>query len=386
VMGSSTAYFLKSKAPLLKVAVIEKDSTYQNASSALSASGIRQQFSIPENVKLSQWSYKFMKHAGKHLQVPGDDHPCVQLAKSSYMFLTTEKGLPILSNNCLMQQGCNVGVRLYPAKQLQEKYPWLNVDDGIVAGSLCESGEGWFDGYSLLSLFRKKAQHLGVDYIAGECGDINVTSKVNSVKIKSKEESLQLDCSAFVNAAGYAAGELMQTIGIHLPVNPRKRYVFVFDCPKGPGRSMPFLVDTSGVYCRPEGRGTLYLSGCSPDCDEDEPCVSNLDVDYDIFYEKIWPHLANRVEAFEELKLRHSWSGYYDYNCFDQNAIIGAHPDIENLYFINGFSGHGIQQSPAVGNALSEVILDGKYTTIDLTLFGYERITSNEPVYEKNII
>ncbi|XP_065647289.1 FAD-dependent oxidoreductase domain-containing protein 1 [Hydra vulgaris] len=386
VMGSSSAYFLKFKEPSLKIAVVEKDSTYMKASSALSVSSIRQQFSCPENINLSRWSYNFLKNINKNLFIDGEAQaPDIQLFQSSYMFLASSlEGQKILESNISVQRKCGVDVEILSCNGLLNCYPWLNID-GIVAGSKCNANEGWFDGWSLLQAFRKKAVSLGVDYINGHCTHININSFVSSVQIMFDKESHILDCRHMVNAAGPWAGELMQLVNIHLPVLPRKRYVFVFDCPNGPGRLMPLTVDPTGVYCRPEGSGTLYLAGCSPS-ESDEPDCSNLDVNYDYFNEVIWPVLATRFIGMETLKLKHSWSGYYDYNTFDQNGIIGPHSDIPNLYFANGFSGHGIQQSPAVGNAISEYIIDGKFSVIDLHKFRYGRIRENKPIREINVV
>jgi FAD-dependent oxidoreductase domain-containing protein 1 len=112
----------------------------------------------------------------------------------------------------------------------------------------------------------------------------------------------------------------------------------------------------------------------------------NWDVDYGFFEERIWPILATRVPQFETIKVINAWVGQYDYNALDQNAVLGAHPELKNFYFANGFSGHGLQQGAAVGNAIAELIIHGAYRTIDLTRFGYGRIQRGEPLFEKNVI
>lgn len=174
-------------------------------------------------------------------------------------------------------------------------------------------------------------------------------------------------------------------MGVELPVKPRKRQVFVFKCPSGPGSDCPLVIDSSGVYFRREGQGSTFTCGHSPPEHEDKD-TDDLDVDYSYFDEHLWPILAERVPAFEALKLQNAWAGFYEYNTLDQNAIIGTHPVISNLVLANGFSGHGIQQSPAVGRAVSEEILDGGSHSIQLGLFSFQRIVEGRPIRERNVV
>lgn len=387
-MGSSIAYFLKSKAPDMNVTVIEKDSKYTQASTTLSVSSIRQQFSVKENILLSMWSYDFMSNFHKYLQVQDEDAPSLHFQHGSYFFMAPDSGRDILLENFQLQRSVGADVRLLDNNELKRKFSWLNTTD-LHSGCIGESNEGWFDPWSLLQGFRKKAISLGVEYVELEANRIVLQQdgQVAGVELQDAANASErhfMACDNLINAAGPWAGDLAQTIGVDLPVRPKKRYVFVFHCPEGP-KDMVLAVDTSGCWFRREGAGDLYLCGKCPD-KENDPDASDLHVDYAYFEEEIWPNLAHRIPAFEKLKVRHSWAGFYDYNTFDQNAIIGAHPDIKNLYFANGFSGHGIQQSPAVGNAISELILDGRYSAIDLSRFSFERIHNNVLLKEKNIV
>ncbi|KPP62152.1 hypothetical protein Z043_119679 [Scleropages formosus] len=205
-----------------------------------------------------------------------------------------------------------------------------------------------------------------------------------------------VECAIVVNAAGAHSGKVADLAGIGsgpkdtlaavpVPVEPRKRYVYVLHCPDGPGLDTPFLIDYSGVYCRREGLGGNYIAGLSPE-EEEEPDTRDLEVDYNFFQDRIWPLLAHRVPAFECTKVASAWAGYYDYNTFDQNCILGLHPLVNNMYFATGFSGHGLQQSPAAGRALAELILDGGFRTLDLSALGFERIFHQEPVLERSIV
>jgi sarcosine oxidase len=209
------------------------------------------------------------------------------------------------------------------------------------------------------------------------------SSKINSVVLANGTE---LPCGAVVNAAGAWAGALARMAGIELPVEPRKRYVYGIDSRRATEamRLGPLTVDPSGVWFRPEGR--QFICGVSPG-DADEPPAEDLDhIDYGPFENVVWPALAARVPVFEEAKVLNAWAGFYDYNTLDQNGIIGAHPDVDNFYFANGFSGHGLQQAAGAGRAVAELLLYGRYQTIDLARFGYERVAQKRPLFELNVI
>ena len=186
-----------------------------------------------------------------------------------------------------------------------------------------------------------------------------------------------------VNAAGWRAGrKVASMLDIELPVGPRKRMAFVFDC-RDDLSHLPLTVDPTGVAFRPEGR--QFIASVSPPEDQDPEC-DDFEEDLAQFDDIVWPALANRIPAFEAIKMTGSWVGHYDYNSFDHNGIIGVHPSVGGFYFCNGFSGHGIQQSPAAGRAISELIAYGGYRSIDLARFGYERIAENKPIKEANVV
>jgi glycine/D-amino acid oxidase-like deaminating enzyme len=192
-----------------------------------------------------------------------------------------------------------------------------------------------------------------------------------------------ISCGTVVNASGPRASLTSEMAGIHLPIEPRKRYTFIFAAERPLDRDLPLTIDPSGVHMRTDG--TYYLAGCPPD---DDPAVDHDDYieDHSIWQDKVWPAIANRIPQFEAIKLINSWAGHYAYNTLDQNAVLGPHPDVTNFVFVNGFSGHGFQQSPAVGRGTAEMIAHGEYRTLDLSLFHYERVTQNNPIIEKAVI
>jgi glycine/D-amino acid oxidase-like deaminating enzyme len=158
--------------------------------------------------------------------------------------------------------------------------------------------------------------------------------------------------------------------------------VFTFEC-RDPLPDFPLLVDPTGVYARPEG--DRYICGASPPEDAD-PEATDFEVEHAFFEDTIWPVLATRVPAFERIRPGRAWAGHYDLNTFDANAIVGPLPGYDNVVIASGFSGHGLQQAPAVGRGLAELIMHGRWETLDLSSLGYERISANRPIVERNVV
>ncbi|MEP3247850.1 MAG: FAD-binding oxidoreductase [Sneathiella sp.] len=379
VIGSSIAYFLSANAPSgMRIAVIEKDPTYQTGSTARSAGGIRQQFSTPENIRMSCFAADFLKSINQHLAI--DETPVdVGFQEKGYLFLAQEPQIPVLYSNHEAQIRESVSVQLLDPDDLQRAYPWMNVDD-LAGGSFGQEGEGWLDPYGLNQAFRKKAVSQGVTFLKDEAFGLEMQGrKVQSVLLK---QAGTVRCGTLINAAGVLASTVAEWAGIDLAVRPKKRFVYSFSC-RTDVTGCPLTVDPSGVYFRPEGH--QFITGCSPDPSDDPDCL-DFDVNYGWFEEHIWPILAHRVPAFEAIKMESAWAGHYAYNLLDQNAVLGPHPDIGNFVFANGFSGHGLQQSPAVGRAISEIVLSGHYKTLDLSRFSYDRMRTQSPLAEICIV
>lgn len=379
VMGSAIAYFLLGPCGFQgRVAVVEKDPTYATAATPRSAGGIRQQFSTPENIAMSSFGAAFLKGAGAALEVDGD-RPALPFTEWGYLFLATPAGLDVLKANHATQRPMGAQVVLLTPAELKSRFAWLNVED-LAGGSLGLANEGWTDPYGLLQAFRRKARSLGAVYIADEV--IGLTQAGGRIAAAKLAKGGTLTCGALVDSAGYRAREIAAMAGIDLPVRPRKRLVFVFDC-REPIERAPLLIDPSGVWCRPEGAS--YIGGVSPPEDQDPDCL-DFEIDYAMFEDVVWPTLAHRVPAFESIKLVRAWAGHYDYNTLDQNAILGPHPEIANFYIACEFSGHGLQQSPAVGRAIAELIVHGSYRSIHLARFGFERVLLSHPIVELNVV
>ncbi len=381
VMGSAAAYFLAADAAFGgSIAVIERDPGYETCATARSWGCIRQQFSTPENVRMSLYGVSFFRDAANLLAVDGEA-PDLAFRENGYLFLAREAGLPVLRENVARQRGLGAKIDLLSPADLAARFAWLNTD-GLAGAGFGLENEGWIDPNALHHGFRRKALALGVAYLEDEVVGVETAQdRVTGVRLRGGGK---LSCGTLLNAAGPRAGALAALAGVALPVVPRKRTTFVFDC-KEKIANMPLTIDASGVAVRPEG--AQYIAIVSPPEAEDRDSdAADMEPDYAPFEAVIWPALAHRIPAFEAVKLTGAWAGHYDYNAFDQNGILGPHPVLANFLLCNGFSGHGLQQAPAAGRAIAEWIAYGEYRSLDLTNLSYARIAEGRPVKESNVI
>jgi len=376
VMGVATALFL-ARDHALPSLVVERDPTYRRASSALSASSIRQQFSSAINIWLSQASLEFLRHIDAELRV--DDAVDIGLVEPGYLFLATAGGVDTLRGNHRVQSECGAPIALLSPDQLRARFRWLDTQD-IALGALGLQGEGWFDGYALLQALRRKARALGVRFEA--CAATRIIHRGARAHAVECGDGAVFECDDLAICAGAWSAPLAHQVAFDLPVHARKRDVFVFDAPAKID-SCPLVIDPSGVWFRPEGRG--FICGAPPR--GGDPDDAPLDcIDHGLFDDVIWPRLAQRVPAFERLRVVNAWAGYYEFNTFDQNGIVGKVPGCDNAYLACGFSGHGMQQAPAVGRALAELLATGAYRTLDLAALSPQRILDHAPLRERNVI
>jgi glycine/D-amino acid oxidase-like deaminating enzyme len=381
--GSSVSWFLADNPDFDgSILVVERDPTYTACSTVHTNSCIRQQFSREINVRISQFGAAFVKNLRNYMG--GDQRvPNLPIQSYGYLYLSDNEAFStVLKESQQVQEACGAGTKILTAEEIKRDYPFYNVDD-IVSGSHNRIDEGYFDGGTLFDWWRRSGKEKGVEFVGNEVVSMQKNTagtRVESVTLKSGEV---VSCGTVVNASGPKAVLTSRMAGIELPVEPRKRYTFIFDAEQPLDRDLPLTIDPTGVHMRTDGQ--YYLAGCAPDED--------LAVDYDdyepdhsIWQEKVWPIIANRIPQFEAIKLVNSWVGHYAFNTLDQNAILGPHSVVENFIFVNGFSGHGLQQSPAMGRGIAELITYGDYRSLDLSPFRFDRIERNEPFNEKAII
>ena len=384
IMGASAAWFLSDDKDFDgSVLVIEKDTTYENSSTMHTNSCMRQQFSAELNVRISQFAADFVKNLPRYMG--NDDRvPQLNIQNFGYMYLADNAAFAnVLRESQATQIAAGAATQLMTPEQIVAAYPFYNVDD-IVLGSINLVDEGFWDATAVFDWWRKSARERGVEYVQNEVVAMTKNApgtRVEGVTLKSGEV---IACGQVLNASGPRAVETARMVGIEVPVEPRKRYSWVFSAERPVDRALPLTIDPSGVHVRENGGGTYQCGGHS----ENDPAV-----DYDDFYmdhalweNHVWPILATRIPQFEAIKVQSEWAGHYAYNTFDHNAILGPHPTVENFFFLNGFSGHGLQQSPAMGRGTAEVMVHGTYKTLDLSPFNFERIAQNRPIIEKAII
>lgn len=270
-----------------------------------------------------------------------------------------------------------VAVKEHNPDELKQRYSWMNVSDLTYAVEGL-AGEGYFDGYSLMQWFRKRAREAGFQFETGEAARYCVTGdRITHLELTDGRE---ISGDMFVNAAGAWCAPLARTAEIELPVYPRKRSAFVVSCPEAIP-DLPILIDTSGVYVRREQNHLLCLVA-SPE--EQGLDYLPLDVNFSEFDEIIWPNMAARIPAFEVLRIEHAWAGYDEYNSLDQNGLVGLCGP-ENSFLAAGFSGHGLMHSPGVGRAMAELLLFGAYQTLDLTPLSPDRLVTGKLLVEEAV-
>lgn len=382
IMGSSTAWFLSDNPDFSgSVLVVEKDPTYEFSSTAHTNSCMRQQFSNTLNVQISQFAADFVKSL--RARMGGDERvPNVDIQNYGYLYLADKESFAqTLRDNQKIQLAAGAATELLTSEEIAARYPFYNVDD-ILLGSINTRDEGYWDGGVVFDWFRRSARERGVEYVQGEVVAMaRDGGKVTSVTLASGDV---VSCGQVVNASGPRAARTSEMAGIQMPVEPRKRFTWIFSAEQPLPMDLPLTIDPSGVHVRQDGP-TTYLAGAAPDPD---PAVAfdDFHMDHNRWQDHVWPIIATRIPQFEAIKVGAEWAGHYAYNTLDQNAILGPHPEIQNFIFQNGFSGHGLQQSPAMGRAVAELLTYGEFRTLDMAPFTFERVLNNDPIVEKAVI
>jgi FAD-dependent oxidoreductase domain-containing protein 1 len=376
IMGSATAFYLMQADHSLKVAVIEGDPSYARASTTLSLSNVRIQFSLKENIQISRYTMEVLDRFAEEMAVD-DRVPKVYFHREGNLFLVDRENRAAAEQAFDLQEKLGCRIEWWPPEKIKAQYPLY--EPGKLIGGTFGPDDGHIDAYAMLMAYKAKARSWGAEYIGAETAQIRTSGKRVDGAALADGRKLTADC--VINCAGAWAARVAETAGIELPVIPVKRQVFALDTAVKPDRPLPLTVLPSGMYFRSE-TGGLILLGKSMD---EDPVGFNFSWDDKRFQEILWPELAEFVPAFDRLKLVRGWAGLYAVNTLDGNAILGEWPELKGFYLANGFSGHGLQQAPAVGRYLSELVLD-RPVTLDLAIFSPQRILENKPLSEGGLV
>lgn len=383
MLGSSVAWFLTDNPGFDgSILVVERDPSYEFAATSLTNSCMRQQFSAAINVKVSQFAADFVKNFKTYM---GDDLrvPQPRLHSFGYMYLAdTEARAAELRQAQKVQAAAGAGTKFMSRAEIARDYPFYQLED-IIGANHNTVDEGYFDGGTLFDWWKRSAKERGAVYIANEVRGLRLNAQGTAVEAVILATGESIGCGTVVNASGTRGADVAKMAGIDIPIEPRKRFTFVFEAETPLDRDLPLTIDPSGVHFRTDGR--YYMAGCPPAEDPAAP-FDDFAMDHAIWQDHVWPIVATRVPQFEAVRLLNSWAGQYDYNTLDQNAILGPHNRVANFMFVNGFSGHGFQQSPAMGRGMAELIAYGEFRSLDLSPFGYERVATGRPFLEKAVI
>lgn len=372
VVGSAIAYFLRELGFCGSVTVIERDPTYRHSSTALSAASIRTQFGTPVNIRMSLFGAEFFRTVRDRFGPDAD----IGFVERGYLILGGPETVGERRAGVAMQRREGADAVALSPQEAKARFPWLNAGDLGIA-TTAGRDEGWFDAWSLLSLLRRGARERGVTYVEATAQGLELAGdRVTGVRLADGGIVAADWC---IDAAGAASAAIVRPLGIALPVSPRKRTVFSIKAPLERD-GFPMLFDTSGAWIRPEGEG--FICGIAPAPDDDPDAAGDFEPAHELLEDAVWPALAHRIPALEQLRVERAWAGHYEVNTLDHNGIVGPHDEIANLIFATGFSGHGVMHAPATGRGVAELIVHGRYVSLDLSPLGYGRIRAGRPLHE----
>lgn len=376
IMGLSAAYFLKTLAPAMEVAVIEREAGYEHCSTLRASGGCRVQFSCPENILMSLFSIDFIRRFPQSMATPGREAP-VDWVQGGYLFIVPPEYVEMLESNYAIQRAHGCNVELLDLKGLAARFPSMRVED--LAAGVHTPDDGWCDPFQLLQGFKRKAIDMGVRYVVDEVMALEVSGK--AVRCARLASGTGVTASHFVNAAGAWSAGIGRMAGMPIPIAPLRRFEHYFTC-GNPMEKLPYVKDVQRLAFRSEGQG--FSGGL---VDSNEARGFDFDVDHDYFERVVWPAAAHRFPPLESAKCHRTWAGLYEQCELDGNPIIGNWPGtLDNFHVCAGFSGHGMMHAPAAGRSIAERIVEGRDRSIDLSRLGYARVVEGRPYAERGIL
>ena len=373
IVGSSVAYHLAQQG-CTNVLVVERESHQGKGSTGKSMGGVRAQFTTPVNIQMSLYSIDFFSRFD---EVVG--HPADYRAHGYLFCATSERHLQYLKTNRQLQMALGLkNVELVTREDILQIVPQLAADD-ILGGTYCPT-DGFVDPHSVMMGFMLNARERGVR--------LWLDTKVTGIALKNDQiagvETTRgpIATPIVVNAAGAWAAETAAMAGQELPVAPLRRQLVPTEPFDQLPQRFPMVIDMStGFHFRREGKGILMAWN-----DPDETPGFKTDFEPS-FVEKILTRAAARVPclADAEVNARRAWAGLYEMTP-DHHAIIGPASSVQGLFFVNGFSGHGVMHSPASGKITSDLILRGRSELLDTKQLSVERFQTGELLEETAVL
>jgi sarcosine oxidase subunit beta len=370
VMGTSTAYHLALRG-CKDVLLLEREPFLGTQATGRCAGGIRYQFSTEINVRLSQLSLPMLDRFEEELEQPIDRQ------RLGYLFLlTTEESIANFREIVDMQHRLGVPTEWLTPEEIAKRVPVLNLEGILAATNNAE--DGLADPNSVVQGYASGARRLGAKLMT----EIDVTDiQVEGGQIKGVVTNQgTIATPVVVNAAGPWAGQVGQMAGVDIPIVPLRRQIVVTGPMPELPPDFPFVIEfEKSLYFHPEGEG--LLTGMS-NPDEEIGFDQSVDRDWE------WVHLEAAVERLpmlEDAGLANRWAGLYEVSP-DAHPILGRIPQVEGLYCVGGFSGHGFMHGPICGLLLAEEILDGGAHTLDISSLYIDRFEHGETLTEYNVV
>ena len=373
VMGCAIATHLLKAESSLRVLLIEKDSTYAKSSTALCDGNIRIQFNLKENIAMSKYGMEVVSNFAEEMATEGHQ-PAIGFRQQGNLYTVDGAGKTAALQGLALQQSMNCDVQWLEPCEIQAHHPFFESSE--VVGATFGRKDGTMSPLDVLQGYRHKAIALGAVALEATVQSLLEEKKqMTGVRLASGEI---FHAPCVVNTAGAWAALLTHTVGIDLPVRPVKRQTYSLKTDLQWNTILPMLLLPNGQFLFHHGAGRFTTGGALP---QDPSTYEDFSWSRQRFEECLWPGLVQYLPNFDRLKVVSGWAGLYEVNTFDGNAILGEWPELQGLYLANGFSGHGFQQSHAVGRHLAELILK-KTPSLDLASFSPQRLLDNQPIFE----
>lgn len=378
VVGCSAAWHLRQDGFSGRILVIERDPTYQRASSFLAMGGIRQQFCTPVTVQMVQFSIELWKKFDTTLGTP-TRRPRAWFRQRGYLFLANGATSSALTKRFNEEKVAGATVRMVAVDELRRMLPDTMLDD-ILFGVLGED-DGYANPREVLAGFRAGAELSGAEFMTGEVTAID--QRAGAITGVRLADGTRIAAPIVVNAAGAWAGRLASLAGLNVPVEPLRQMLFRCTLPRPWPYRFPMLIDPGGVHWRhddatePGGADKLILALTN----WGEKPGENFTADDDRWKKEFYPAMVNRVPDLHDVIDVHGWAGLYEMTP-DHNPVLGPHPGLSGLIFANGFSGHGLMMSPATGKVVSEFVRLGRSVTFDVGIFAPDRFARGALIHD----